>query len=225
MPPPADPAPAAHGLLRLLVRIAFVAFLVWAIHSATEWAMMRTEASGQPAIMLGLLAILLAVYILTLATPFMPGIEFGLSLLISLGAQIAPYVYLATVTGLMIAFLAGRFLPYRWLRDALSDLRLTRAASLIDRLGAMTRKERLEELRARAPSWCRPLTGRARYLLLALLINLPGNVVFGGGGGLAFAAGFSRLFSTPATLLTVAIAVFPVPFAVWFWGIDILPAP
>lgn len=36
-----------------------------------------------------------------------------------------------------------------------------------------------------------------RYVALAVLLNIPGNVVIGGGGGIAFAAGMTRLFSFP----------------------------
>ncbi|MGB3315212.1 MAG: hypothetical protein WBB85_12430, partial [Albidovulum sp.] len=56
------------------------------------------------------------------------------------------------------------------------------------------------------------------YVLLALLINLPGNSLLGGGGGILLLAGMSRLFSPLATLATVAIAVAPVPILVYLMG-------
>lgn len=43
-----------------------------------------------------------------------------------------------------------------------------------------------------------------------LLLNVPGNVVIGG-GGIALMAGLSRLLSFPACLLTVVCAAAPVP--------------
>ncbi|NNL35816.1 MAG: hypothetical protein HKP35_08360 [Silicimonas sp.] len=52
---------------------------------------------------------------------------------------------------------------------------------------------------------------RNRYLALAIAINVPGNSLVGGGGGLAFVAGASGLFSFPAFLLTIMLAVAPVP--------------
>jgi len=52
---------------------------------------------------------------------------------------------------------------------------------------------------------------RYRYVALAVAINTPGNVILGGGGGLALMAGLSRLFSPLPFLLTVLIAVLPVP--------------
>ena len=38
---------------------------------------------------------------------------------------------------------------------------------------------------------------RHRYLLFALLINMPGNSVLGGGGGIALVSGFARLYRWP----------------------------
>ena len=52
-----------------------------------------------------------------------------------------------------------------------------------------------------------------RYVVLAVLLNLPGNVVLGGGGGLAMMAGLSRLFHPLPFVLTVLLAVLPVPLA------------
>jgi hypothetical protein len=43
------------------------------------------------------------------------------------------------------------------------------------------------------------------------LINMPGNSLIGGGGGIAMAAGYSRAFSYPAFLACAAVAVAPVP--------------
>ena len=50
-----------------------------------------------------------------------------------------------------------------------------------------------------------------RYLGLALVFNLPGNSIFGGGGGIAMLSGASELFRWRAFLLTVMLATSPVP--------------
>lgn len=55
---------------------------------------------------------------------------------------------------------------------------------------------------------------RHRYLALAVALNLPGNTLLGGGGGIALMAGLSGLYPMPAYLTTVAIAVAPVPLLV-----------
>ena len=56
-----------------------------------------------------------------------------------------------------------------------------------------------------------------RYLALALAINMPGNIVLGGGGGIAMMAGLSRMFDPLPFLLTVLIAVLPIPL-IFFVG-------
>ena len=43
---------------------------------------------------------------------------------------------------------------------------------------------------------------------------MPGNVLIGGGGGIAMVAGLSRLYSLAGFLLAVGVAVAPVPLAV-----------
>ena len=51
-------------------------------------------------------------------------------------------------------------------------------------------------------------------------INVPGNIALGGGGGLLLFAGLSRLFAPLPLLVTLIVAISPVPVAVWFMGYD-----
>ena len=210
--------PLRVGLIRLAVKLAIIVAAVLAIHTLMDWATVRAEAAGSGNLMIGLLAVLLIAYALLIAVPFMPGIEIWISLLMLKGASIAPLVYMATVLGLLIAFTAGRCLPHGWLRSILADLRLKRACDLVDRLAPMSRDERLQHVTDRAPAWLKPMVGKGRYLLLAVLFNVPGNGLIGGGGGIAFVAGFSRLFRPAITALVIVIAVLPVPLAVWYLG-------
>jgi hypothetical protein len=57
---------------------------------------------------------------------------------------------------------------------------------------------------------------------LAIVLNLPGNIVIGGGGGIALMAGASRLYSVPGFLVTIVLAVAPVPLAILVFGKEIL---
>lgn len=214
--------PVWFGALRLAIRVALILAAVYGIHLLMDWATTRAEAIGSESLMIGLFATLLLAYALLIAVPFMPGIEIGVGLLIMKGAAIAPLVYSATVIGLLIAFLAGRFIPHKWLHDILADLRLKSACRLVNRLAPLDGEARLNILTERAPNWLKPLVGPWRYLVLAALVNLPGNSVVGGGGGIAFTAGFSRLFRPGWTALTIAVAVAPVPLMVWLWGTNIL---
>ena len=205
-------------LARLFAKLVVVAAAVAAIHMVLGWATAQAEAATSQGLMIGVFLALLLAYALLIAVPFMPGIEVGVSLLMLKGAAIAPMVYAATVLGLTIAFIIGRFLPHRWLRNLLHDLRLRRVAGLVERLEPLTGEARLALLGERLPRRLRPLLRSGRYVTLALLLNLPGNALIGGGGGIAFIAGFSRLFRPALTILVMALAVLPVPLMVFLGG-------
>jgi hypothetical protein len=204
-----------------LLRLCLIVGLAWCFHLLLGWSrtQLETGSNGLAAMMPALFMGLLLLYALLIALPFVPGIEIGLALMMAEGPQAAPWVYLATLLGLALAFAAGASLPYALLRNWLVDLRLVRICRLLDRLEPLDRDARLALLVDHAPNWLGPLT-RFRHLVLALLVNLPGNALLGGGGGILFLAGFSRLFSTLPTIATLAVAVAPVPLLVWSFGID-----
>ena len=56
-----------------------------------------------------------------------------------------------------------------------------------------------------------PFLLRHRYLAIALLLNLPGNALIGGGGGIALVSGMSGVFSFAGFVALTAVAVAPVP--------------
>jgi hypothetical protein len=206
--------------LRLLVRLAVFGIIAALALWGLDW--LRAHTDG-PAAGMTALAVLLVIYALLLAVPFMPGIEIGLSLLMLKGADAAPFVWGATVVGLSLAWTAGRWLPGGWISATLRDLRLTAFADTIDRLGEQPPELRLRFVCFRAPGWLAPIIRDWRYVALALLLNLPGNVLLGGGGGLALLAGLSRIFTWPAVLLAFVIGTAPIPLLVWVAGSEVLP--
>jgi hypothetical protein len=156
----------------------------------------------------------IAAYIVLMVIPFCPGIEIGLGLMMVFGADIVPLVYGATVVALLLAFLAGRHLPASTIINGFDRLRMHRARDLIARLEPLDREARLALLRGSSKRrWIDALL-RCRYVALGLALNTPGNIVLGDGGGIALAAGFSRLFTLRAFLLTIVIAVSPAPIAI-----------
>ena len=215
--------PLAAALRRIAVRVAAVLLVIVLV----TWAMDRVMPEDAVAVLkcdgmrLGLLLATLAIYALFIAIPFVPGIEIGASLLLFGGATVAPYVYIATVVGLMLAFLVGRLVSYDWLRQVFADVRMMRMCQLLDDMKPLSRERRLTLLRQRLPGWAEPIAIRGRYVLLALLLVLPGNAVIGGGGGICLLAGLTRLYSTPVTLLTIGIAVLPIPLMVWLFNVDV----
>ena len=164
-----------------------------------------------------------AAYAVLLAIPFVPGVEIGLAIITLLGPKIVPLVYLATVCGLMLSYLAGRLIPLSVLSRVLTELRLARVATLLAQMTNMSREERLRHLLEKAPTSVLPFLLRNRGLAIVVAINLPGNFVVGGGGGIALVAGISGLFSPVYFLLLVALAVAPVPIAILILGRSVIP--
>ncbi len=211
--------------LRIAARVVVILALAYAVSRLLDYAMTASEALDHPggdAMMVSLLVGLLIAYALLIAVPFVPGIEIGITLLILRGADMAPAVYLATVFGLILAYGIGRLIPPTMLTNMLRDLRLRRAADLVQDFCDLPPEARLAHLNERLPKPLALFFVRARYLTLAGILNLPGNAFVGGGGGLLMLAGVTRTFHPLPTLLMVLLAVLPVPFIVWLWGPGIL---
>jgi len=163
-------------------------------------------------------------YALLLAVPFVPGAEIGVGLLVMLGPPIALLVYLCTVAGLSLSFILGRLIPLSVLARLTKDIKLDRTSNLLKSIAPLSKKQRLSYLADKAPKRFLPLLLRYRYLALAVALNIPGNYLIGGGGGIALFAGVSRVYSVPGFLITILLSVAPVPIAVMLLGTDFLSA-
>jgi hypothetical protein len=82
-------------------------------------------------------------------------------------------------------------------------------------LDTLTRNSRFRQSRF----WS--FLSRYRYLTIAVLFNIPGNYLIGGGGGISLACGISRRISWKWFLLTVVLAVSPVPLLAFFGVIQL----
>lgn len=158
------------------------------------------------------------VYVTTMAMPFVPGIEIGLAVMLTFGRSAIVAVYVCTQIALLLSFVVGRLAPPAALIRLTGWLRLIAFRDLLLRLEPMTPSERLGYMLRRAPRrWVQALVAH-RYLALAVLINLPGNAIVGGAGGIGLLAGMSRIVTLPRYVLTMAIATTPVPLALWLGG-------
>ncbi len=128
-------------------------------------------------------------YAVLLAIPFVPSIEIGLLLMLAFGRPGIAAAYLATLAGLNLAYLAGRFMRARGA--------VRRLPCLPPRLVAVLH----------AASERRLLSA----ILLGGLLNMPGNMVLGGGGGISLVFGAWRLLPWPLFLAVVAAATAVVP--------------
>ena len=156
------------------------------------------------------------VFILASALPFVPGAEVGLALLVVLGARVALLVYAGMVAALLLAYLVGRLVPSTAMGAAFGACGLDRARGLVLQLEPLDAKARLALLAEQAPRRFVPFLLRHRHVGLVVLLNLPGNSVVGGGGGIALSAGMSGLFPLPGFLAAILLAAAPVPLLFWF---------
>lgn len=215
--------PAGTGLtpfgivLRVAALVALAVAATWAAHTIRDalnlTIMPSSEAQVHRTLMMGT-----AAYIGLMAIPFVPGAEIGIAMLTAFGAAIAPLVYGATVMAMMLSYTLGRLLPATTLGRVLSVLRLRKAADLVARAAPLAPADRLALLLDGAPPRTVGMALRHRYVALALVVNVPGNSVIGGGGGIMMMAGLSGIFTPVQTFLTVAIAVSPVPLAILLLG-------
>jgi len=163
---------------------------------------------------LGAVAAVVVLYVVLTAIPFVPGTEIGVALLMVFGARMAGIVYLATIAALTLSFVLGRLIPERRLAAWLGRRGLVRAAALMETFEKLGPEGRDRYLTQTTPRWLKPWLVEHRRLTLIVLINLPGNTLVGGGGGIALVTGMSRLISLPQFLVCTALAVAPVPLAV-----------
>lgn len=171
------------------------------------------DVAVQRGIALGTLA-----YVILTAVPFVPGAEIGMAMLSMFGAAIAPLIYFSTVISLCLAYAVGRLVPPRMTAAGLRWLGLHRLADRILATLQMKPSDRLDTLLEGIDSRILHIVAKHRYVALALMINMPGNVMVGGGGGISMAAGLSGIFAPVPFLLTVMVAVSPVPIAIMMFG-------
>lgn len=211
-------SPTGAGIvLRVIALLIFVIIASWGAHVVRDALNLKimpaNEQQVHQTIMIGVIA-----YVGLLALPFVPGAEIGLAMLAAFGTAIAPLVYVATLLALCLSYTLGRLLPITVLARLLATLRMHRAADLVARAEPLSRDERLAMLLDGAPPRVLALALRRRYVVLTLSLNIPGNALIGGGGGIALLAGLSGLFAPLPTFLAFAIAVSPVPLAMMILG-------
>jgi hypothetical protein len=164
----------------------------------------------------GVLAIGGLIYILLLSLPFVPGVELGILLMCAFGKEGIVFVYFATVIGLSIAFLMGRMVSKKWLESLLKKLGFSQTSdNQSDEIGSM-----LDNF-LRHKKWLRTLWLNYHYLVIGILLNMPGIYLIGGGGGISLVCGISQRISFKWFLLTVVLAVSPVPLLAFFGVIQL----
>ena len=212
---PLIPCPTRRArYLKLTLLLLFILALnfggSWLAHQVNFQIYPRHEG-----MLLGILWGTVFVYILLMALPFMPGIEIGMVLMLMLGREGVLLVYLSTLLALSLSFLIGRLIPPRGLARALNWLTLDKAAHLVSTIGKQPHPERLRILNEKMPSRFSTFLLNHRYVSVMIALNIPGNALIGGGGGIGSMVGMSQLISFPKYLLLVAIAISPLPVIIY----------
>lgn len=211
-----------HAIVRTTLKVSILVGLLIAAKYAGDTVLEQLTPhltpSTEPALH-RLIMIAITAYILLMMLPFVPGAEIGLGMMVMFGPKIAPLVYGSTVLALALSFLIGRLVPQQSVIEMLDTLRLKRAAGLLRQLHPLDADERLQFILNNRSSRIVPFLLRHRYIALMAAINLPGNVMIGGGGGISLVSGFSRVFSFSRFLIAVALAVAPIPLMAMVTGI------
>jgi len=212
-----EPPPLKRGVSRTLFRLMVIAALAVALHHvfvrAESWIRQSEYGWAMPGLMLAVLLI----YAVLIAIPFVPGVEIGISVLAAGGADMAPLVWLATAGGLTLAYMVGRAVPLTWMHRFFLDMHMVRVAEMIALFEALSPQKRAAYLHGLLPKRYCGWIVKYRYPTLAVLINVPGNSVIGGGGGIAMITGLSGVFRPALSLLTILIATVPVPLVIWLF--------
>jgi len=165
------------------------------------------------------LLISILLYILLMATPFMPGIEVGLAIMLLLGSKSALLIYLCTLIALSVSYAVGKLFPLHLVHKLLKWLYLNRASELVSQLEPLKRQERLTLLYVKAPKKIAPFLLNHRYATIAVLLNLPGNALIGGGGGIGLIVGMSQLIPFHRYFLVISVAIAPLPLGLYLQGL------
>ena len=212
-------ARVAPAKFRRLVKLLILVLVVVSINIGGTWLMHQIEFQLFPRHDSMLQFMVLGVtllYVLLMAIPFMPGIEIGLALMILLGSKGALLIYLSTVLALSISFIIGRRTPPHLITLLLNWFHLYKASTLVAQLESLDQQQRLKFLYEKAPSKLVPFLLRHRYLAIVAILNLPGNALIGGGGGIGVIAGMSKIFPFYVFILLAAVAVAPLPLLFYF---------
>jgi hypothetical protein len=211
----------AHFKKKRYFRTALVLALILLLNIAGTWFghLVNIQVFPRHESMLNVIIFgAVAIYILLMAIPFMPGIEIGLAVMALLGGKSALLIYMSTLIALSISYMIGKYFPLHLVHKLLKWLYLNKASELIGLLEPLDPPQRLKFLYGRSPTKFAPYLLKHRYAAIAFALNLPGNALIGGGGGIGLIVGMSRLIPFHKYILVVSAAIAPVPLFLYFQG-------
>jgi hypothetical protein len=209
--------PAETSKIRIFLKISLIVGFLVLLNYGGSWVVGQINFQLWPMhehLMITMLWLSIVVYVLWMAIPFVPGVELGLALMVMLGPKGVVLVYLCTLLSLSLSFTIGRLMPLSVFARFFDWLHLHKAQDLVVQLEPLNSEERLDFLMRTAPSKVTPFLLKHRYLMIAIALNLPGNALIGGGGGIGLITGMSRLYPFPRYILLVSLAITPLPIMI-----------
>lgn len=187
------------GKVQLAIILLVLICVAIGIHLSIDFSLMKEtleqfrETMGWPVLLgSGLL------YIILLSIPFFPGLEVGIAIICLFGTQGIAVMYLCTIIGLNLAYLVGAYLP----------------RSMAKNIPELEFKSKTTQLKQN--KWLQPFLKKrtettVSIVVLALLLNLPGNAILGGGGGISMWYGVKHQLPWKNFILTTIVATLPLP--------------
>lgn len=167
-----------HGLHKLIFIFLFVTILLIASSFIDLETVKIQILEFRNSNIIAVTLICTLIYSILLAIPFVAGAEIGILMMILLGTPGVVGAYLGTLFGLSIALYLG----------SSSKIDSTKFKKALDHT--------FNKFSQYVPRWA----------VLAILINIPGNTLLGGGGGIAMAFGAEKKIGTLKFLSVILIA-------------------
>ena len=217
---PVIPTPGYRGIIILSVWATLLAVGHQLSHSGFHelQAALTSSALGLNSAGLAFAALL---YLVVLSLPFVPAIELGILIMALFGKTGVIVAYVATVGGLCLSFTAARLLPASVTSRWMTALGFSHSTSDPDSMleSVLSKKSTETDFGTRLRSGL----VNHRYLMLGACLNLPGNSVIGGGGGIALLCGLSGRFKWTGFVTTIVLATAPIPILVFFGLFQVEP--
>lgn len=196
---------------RILVVVAYLLLVgggLWLGRHVPGWIGAADISDGA---MLSVLVSIFALYVAMTSIPFVPGAEIGLGLMLTLGVSAVPFVYLGMVAACLIAFWLGRRVPPEPLAAVFRSIGMRHAATHVVDLAGLSPEARGAMLAGPKRRGVIGAVLRYRYVALIVVLNIPGNAIIGGAGGIGLVAGMCGLYRPLGYAVAVALGVLPGP--------------
>jgi hypothetical protein len=192
---------------------------------------------------------------LLVATPFIPGFQMAILIMLIFGQIGVPFIFISNVLGLCLAFVVGRNMPTSWIHKVFNpanrDLsfgfgkfkaglkkfsRSNQVASSgsIDSTGDGTAAQKPAQKSGKkiemnfVPRVIQKFVQKLseipfpmqRALGIFLLMHLPGNTIYGDGGGISILCGMDRRFRFLEFFLIAVVSSAPMPLLFYFGAVN-----